>query len=156
MWSGPLRGSAPFHSNFGTMRYTLAAPRGEIPVQDVLKLCKLLGGRFHLPVNQNSQPQTFEVLDLRLWNTHPIQFPIDLFPTRQQRLRGCSMPSVATQPLHRSRTVSPHLLGSAFHCCTALRVQDRSRFRMEDGDAIIDRAIFERFSLHCFDSRVAS
>ena len=53
MWSGPLRGSAPFHSNFGTMRYTLAAPRGEIPVQDAFEFRKLLGSRFHLPVNQN-------------------------------------------------------------------------------------------------------
>ena len=37
------------------------------------------------------------ILDLRLLNAHPVQFPIDVFPTKRQRFRGCSKPTVATQ-----------------------------------------------------------
>jgi hypothetical protein len=34
----------------------------------------------------------FVVLDLRFWHTHPIQFPIDVFPTQRERFRRVQSP----------------------------------------------------------------
>ena len=39
----------------------------------------------------------FVMLDLWLWNAHPIHFPVDVLPTQRERFRRCAKPTVATR-----------------------------------------------------------
>jgi hypothetical protein len=49
-----VEGTTPIHSDFEGMRSTIAARCGEIPERDAFILGSLSGGKFHLPVNQDT------------------------------------------------------------------------------------------------------
>ncbi len=44
-----------------------------------------------------TNPTTFVVFDLWLWDAHPVHLPIDVIPSQRQHFGRCPKPTVATQ-----------------------------------------------------------
>ena len=47
-----------------------------------------------------TNPTTFVVFDLRLWNAHPVHFPVDVVPAKRQRFRR--RPTLLGKPMHET------------------------------------------------------